>query len=51
MPRRLNAVCGGPAHYTLDMDYLRGVDYTNAPINEQSGRAFDAPNMIRAVPG
>ena len=51
MPRRLNALSGGPAHYTLDMDYLRGVDYTNAPINVQSGRAFDAPNMIRDVPG
>ena len=51
MPRRLNALSGGPAHYTLDMDYLRGVDYTNAPINVENGRAFDAPNMIRDVPG
>ncbi|MBQ9959424.1 MAG: hypothetical protein IJP01_03615 [Oscillospiraceae bacterium] len=51
MPGRLNGLGGGPSHYTLDMDYLRGVDFTSAPINVENGRAFDAPNMIRDVPG
>lgn len=33
------------------IDYLRGVDVTSSPINVAQGRAYDAPNMIRDVPG
>lgn len=49
--RRLDMIEGSPAIYTSTIDYFRGVDMTDAPINVAVGRAFNAPNMIRDVPG
>lgn len=51
MPRQLNHTSGNPASFTTTIDYFRGVDLTSSPINVVPGRAFDAPNMIRDVPG
>lgn len=51
MPRYLQDIKGSPAPYVTTIDYLRGVDLTSSPINVAQGRAYDAPNMIRDVPG
>lgn len=50
-PRRLQDIEGSPIGYVTTIDYLRGVDLTSSPINVVQGRAYDAPNMIRDVPG
>lgn len=53
--RYLARMDGGPTRYTKSaadkITYLRGVDLTSAAINVHSSRAFNAPNMIRDVPG
>lgn len=51
MSRALVSLEGSPPLYTTTIDYFRGVDVTSAPINVAMGRAFNAPNMIRDVPG
>ena len=54
MPRALGTLGpkqGIPYQSVTTMDYLRGVDLTNNPINVAVGRAYDAPNFIRDVPG
>ena len=51
MPRALRDIEGSPVPYVTTIDYLRGVDLTSSPINVAQGRAYDAPNMIRDVPG
>ncbi len=51
MSRLLSSLNGSPPIYTTTIDYFRGVDVTSAPINVAIGRSFNAPNMIRDVPG
>ena len=51
MSRLLSNISGTPPIYTTTIDYFRGVDVTSAPINMAQGRSFNAPNMIRDVPG
>lgn len=51
MSRALSNIKGSPPVYTTTIDYFRGVDVTSAPINVAQGRSFNAPNMIRDVPG
>ena len=51
MSRALSQLNGSPPIYTTTINYFRGVDVTSAPINVAQGRAFNAPNMIRDVPG
>lgn len=51
MPRSLARLDGSPSQYVTTINYLRGIDTTNNPINVALGRAYDAPNMIRDVPG
>lgn len=51
MARRLQGITGSPQQLVTTYTYLRGVDLTNNPINVALGRAYDAPNMIRDVPG
>ena len=51
MSRVLSNISGSPPIYTSTIDYFRGVDVTSAPINVAQGRSFNAPNMIRDVPG
>lgn len=50
-PRALTDIEGSPTPYVTVIDQLRGVDFTSAPINVAEGRAYNAPNMIRDVPG
>ena len=51
MSRLLPSLNGSPPIYTTTIDFFRGVDVTSAPINVAIGRSFNAPNMIRDVPG
>ena len=51
MPRALAQLKGSPETHVTTIDYLRGIDVTSSPINVAYGRAYDAPNMIRDVPG
>lgn len=50
-PRALTDIEGSPTPYVTVIDQLKGVDFTSAPINVAEGRAYNAPNMIRDVPG